>query len=79
MYHLTLQPCIISFSVSLSQSGPQQVLCLCNGKREWGWQLALVAEDKLQLLSPAKCKISVIIGNITIEICPDADHLKIET
>lgn len=39
----------------------------------------LVAEDKPRLLSPAKCKISAIIRDITIEIWPDVDNLKIET
>lgn len=39
----------------------------------------LVAEDKLWLLSPAKCKISAIISNITTEIWLDVDNLKIET
>lgn len=39
----------------------------------------LVAEDKPQLLSPAECKMSVIISNITVEICSDVDNLKIET
>ena len=39
----------------------------------------LVAEDKARLLSPAKCKISVIISNITAEIRSDVDNLKIET
>lgn len=39
----------------------------------------LVAEDKPQLLSLAKCKISVIISNITTEIWSDVDELKIET
>lgn len=39
----------------------------------------LVSENKPRLLSPAKCKISVIISNIAIEIWSDVDHLKIET
>lgn len=39
----------------------------------------LVAEDKPRLLSPAKCKISAIISNITVEIWSDVDNLKIET
>lgn len=39
----------------------------------------LVAEDKLWLLSPAKCKISAIISNITMEIRLDVDNLKMET
>lgn len=39
----------------------------------------LVVVDKLWLLSPAKCKISAIISNITMEIWLDVDNLKMET
>lgn len=39
----------------------------------------LLLRDKPRLLSPAKCKISAIIRNITVEIWPDVNNLKIET
>lgn len=42
-------------------------------------QLVALAGEKPQLLSPAKCKISMIISNITIEILLAVDNLKIET
>lgn len=77
MFHLTLQTFII-ICVFTSSSGLQQVIYFA-WQKEWGRQLVLVAWDKLQLLSPAKCKIRVIISNITVEIWSDVDNLKIET
>lgn len=47
-----------------------------HGWEERGRQLALVAEDKLRLLSLAKSKISAIISNITTEIWSDVGELK---
>lgn len=47
-----------------------------HGWEERGRQLALVAEDKLRLLSLAKSKISAIIRNITTEIWSDVGELK---
>lgn len=49
-----------------------------HGWEERGRQLALVAEDKLRLLSLAKSKISAIISNITTEIWSDVGELKTE-
>lgn len=64
---------IIFFCISLRTVAGARV---SHGWEERGRQLALVAEDKLRLLSLAKSKISAIISNITTEIWSDVGELK---
>lgn len=64
---------IIFFCISLRTVAGALV---SHGWEERGRQLALVAEDKLRLLSLAKSKISAIISNISTEIWSDVDELK---
>lgn len=66
---------IIFFCISLRTVAGARV---SHGWEERGRQLALVAEDKLRLLSLAKSKISAIISNITTEIWSDVGELKTE-